>query len=247
MKKNLKCYILTGALLGASILGITGCSSSMDITEDEKQLVIEYAVNQVINHDKNYIEKLAERETEPEEPTTWLSENPDRFPDNPEKQTGNNEEITDSTGNQNGQTLPQENFVSVNEVFNLNGFTVKGNGYEIADKYPNNNDGFSMVAISKCDLLILKFNVTNNTGSPAALNMLGMNYKYRCIVNGDMKLNAQVTALLNGMNTWNGTFAVGETKEMVLVFQMSEEVSSNLESISISVVKDSGVSTAAIK
>lgn len=234
MRKNLKKLILLSAAVAVALTGITGCSG-VDLSSDEEALIVEYAVNSVINHDKNYIVKLAERETEAQEPTTWLSENTDNQED------GENNEETNTSGGE------DKSSVSVNEAFGIDGFTVEGNGYELADKYPNDENGFSMVAISEYDLLILKFNVTNNSQSQSALNLADAGYRYRCIVNGKVRLNAQVTALLNGMNTWNGTFEPGETKEMVLIFQLSEEVSSSIENVSISVIKDGDVKSAVIK
>lgn len=235
MKRKLRNCILLWGALNMSVIFATGCSS-IDVSSEDEELIVEYAVNSVLNHDRNYIVKLAERETEAEEPTTWLSENTDR------EETGEN---TDSNGGNNSGN--PGGIVSVNEAFGIDGFTVKGNGYEMVNKYPNDNSGFSMVAISDSDLLVLKFNVTNNSSSKAALNMVDSEYSYRCLVNNKVRLNAQVTALLNGMNTWNGSFEPGETKEMVLVFQISEEVSADINSISIAVVKDGNVKTAAIK
>ena len=104
-----------------------------------------------------------------------------------------------------------------------------------------------MVALNKNKLIVLKFVVTNNSGSQAALDMMGKNLSYRCLINEKTGVNVQVTALLNGLNTYNGTFEAGESKEMVLVFQVNEEVSANINNISLYVAKDSKTSVIAIK
>lgn len=238
MKKNIKnlAFIMAASLL--PLVYISGCNKlSYDKADEDK--IIEYAVNAVLNHDRNYIVKLAERETEPAtEPTTvWISD------DN--KEDNNGGASNGNSGNSTGK--PQPNIVSANEGFGLSGFTVTEAGYEVADRYPEGNDGFSMVALNKNKLLVLKFVVTNNSGSQAALDMMGKNLSYRCLINEKTGVNVQVTALLNGLNTYKGTFEAGESKEMVLVFQVNEEVSANINNISLYVAKDSKTSVIAIK
>lgn len=240
MRKKRKMVRIAPLLIFTAALGMTGCSST-ELGDEEEEAIIEYAVNAVINHDKNYIIKLADRPTEEESTTVWITGNPDG-------ETNNKGEAGDGDGSGEEQTTrPQNATVSANEAFNLKGFTVKADGYETVDKYPDNNEGFSMVAIQKSDLLVLKFKITNDSQSRKNLNMLDMDYGYRCAVNEKVRVNAQVTALLNGLNTWNGTFEAGETKEMVLIFQISEEVSANINKISLYITKDSGSSAIAIK
>ncbi len=241
MKKNIKnlAFIMAASLL--PLVYISGCNKlSYDKADEDK--IIEYAVNAVLNHDRNYIVKLAERETEPAtEPTTvWISDD-DKEDNNGGASNGNSGNSGNSTGK------PQPNIVSANEGFGLSGFTVTEAGYEVADRYPEGNDGFSMVALNKNKLLVLKFVVTNNSGSQAALDMMGKNLSYRCLINEKTGVNVQVTALLNGLNTYKGTFEAGESKEMVLVFQVNEEVSANINNISLYVAKDSKTSVIAIK
>lgn len=241
MKKNIKnlAFIMAASLL--PLVYISGCNKlSYDKADEDK--IIEYAVNAVLNHDRNYIVKLAERETEPAtEPTTvWIGDD-DKEDNNGGASNGNSGNSGNSTGK------PQPNIVSANEGFGLSGFTVTEAGYEVADRYPEGNDGFSMVALNKNKLLVLKFVVTNNSGSQAALDMMGKNLSYRCLINEKTGVNVQVTALLNGLNTYKGTFEAGESKEMVLVFQVNEEVSANINNISLYVAKDSKTSVIAIK
>lgn len=238
MKKNIRnlAFMILASLM--PLIYIAGCKKvSYDKADEDK--IIEYAVNAVLNHDRNYIVKMPERKTEPEtEPTTvWISD---------DNQGGSNGETPNgNSGNSTGK--PQPAVVSANEGFGLSGFTVTEAGYEVADRYPAGNDGFSMVALNKNKLLVLKFNVTNNSNAQAALDMMGKNLSYRCLINNNTGVNVQVTALLNGLNTYNGTFEAGESKEMVLVFQINEEVSANINNISLYVAKDSKTSVIAIK
>lgn len=243
MKKKIKGFAFIMAASVLPLMYMSGCSSiSYGNTKEEE--VVEYAVNAVLNHDKNYIVKLADRAPEPETTTVWISDNEAQNAAGSESQEGNAGNNNSSGGN---SEKPQTVTVSANEGFGLSGFTVTEAGYELSDRYPDGNDGFSMVALKNNKLLVLKFNVTNNSGSAASLDMLGKNLSYRCLINNSKGVNVQVTALLNALNTYNGTFEAGETKEMVLVFQISDEISANINNISLYIAKDSGTGVIAIK
>lgn len=234
MKKNIRNFAFVMAATLLPLVYVSGCNKVSYENADEDE-VIEYAVNAVLKHDRNYIVKLADRALEPETTTVWVDDDGQGNSDN------------NQTGNGNTTEKPQPVTVSANEAFELSGFTVTENGYELTDRYPAGNDGFSMIALSKNKLLVLKFNVTNNSGSAAALDMMNRNLSYRCLINDNKGVNVQVTALLNALNTYNGTFEAGETKEMVLVFQISDEISANINNISLYVAKDSKTSVIAIK
>lgn len=227
MKKSYKRLVTAGTSALVAVMGLSGCSN-IDIDRVDQELVVEYAVNAVINHDKNYIVKMAK---EPEEETTIDSEEPTTENNNQEPSQGSNDGTT----------------ASINDALGLSGITVSSDGYTVVDKYPDDNDGFSMVAVSGYDLLILKFNCSNTSGSDVNLNMSDGRYKYRVSVNGSSRLNVQTTLLPNALNTWNGVIKNGETEEMVLVFQISEELSAKIQKLGLLVVTEGGTSTVIIK
>lgn len=238
MHRNIKKIILLSAASLLPLMYISGCGR-IEMTDEEEELFVECAADAIISHDKNYIIKLAERETEEEteETTVWISDNPDKGTDGqPSGEGGEN------------ATKPQGNTMSANEAFALSGFSVASNGYEVVKQYPGSgNTGFSMVATQNKQLLVLKFNVTNSGGSTAVLNMTDKGYGYRCVINGKTKVNAQLTALLNGLNTWNGELTAGETREMVLVFQVDKEISADINDIKLYIADDNGIRETAIK
>ena len=63
---NLKKYGVV--LLGAAIVAgtLSGCGTSMYLSEKEQNLVAEYAAQIVLKHDKNYISKLEKVTTDSE-------------------------------------------------------------------------------------------------------------------------------------------------------------------------------------
>lgn len=248
MRKRIFYKVALTAFCIGSLLCSSGCQS-IDLDKEDEEQVVEYAANVVINHDKNYIVKMPHREKEEETTREWITG--DVVINTTQ---GSDEQGSSSSGGSSEEetTKGQSNtkpgtVVSVNDAFGFSGFTVESAGYTVTDKYPEGNEGFSMVATKGYDLLVLKFNVKNNSSETKSLDVLGMNYSYRCIVNNQARLNAQITALLNGLNTWEGNIEAGQSKELVLVFQVSEDISSGINSIDVSVIKDGLASQAKIK
>ncbi len=215
---------------------LTGCSE-LDYGGVDRDLVIEYCVNAVINHDRNYIIKLQDREPEEETTTVWISDDPE------EPTSGANGGDGSGTSPNGGSSSSS---VTMSEAMSVSGYTFESSGYSVADVYPEGNEGFSMVAVNGQALLILKFNVTNVSGEEN-LDFSDLGYRYRCTVNSGTRVNVQKTALINALNTWDGSLGKGEKKEMVLVFQVSEEISNNINNISLSIIKDGKSSTVTIK
>ena len=217
------------------LLFITGCQK-ISIPEGKESQIIEYAVNSVKKHDKNYIIKLPEIETETTiEETTWYS--------------GNGNEPTSTQGETTTGNNTVNNNYTVNEILPMSGFDISYKDYAVSNNYPEDTGdlGFNMISVKGYDLLILKFNVTNNSGVDNVFNTLDLKYSYKAVVNNSTKLNAQATALLDALNTYNSVIKKGEVKEMVLVFQIKEDISSTIARIDLSVTANNLTKTAALK
>lgn len=240
MRKKFFCKVALTAFCIGTLMGSTGCQS-IELNKEDEELVVEYAANMIINHDKNYIVKMPHRDKEEETTREWITGDVVIKPTEDNGQNGSNGSEEETT------KKPQSIMTSVNDVFGFGGFTVESAGYTVTDKYPEGNEGFSMLATKSYDLLVLKFKVSNNSSENKNLNVIDMNYNYRCNVNNQARLNAQITALTNGLNTWNGVIEAGSSKELVLVFQVSEKISSDINAIDISVIKDGKVNQAIIK
>ena len=90
-------------------------------------------------------------------------------------------------------------------------------------------------AIEGYKLLIYKFNVVNTAGQDVTLNMMEPAASYRGIINDSVKVNVQVTALLNAFNTYNGIIPAGSTQELVLISQINENDAKNISSVKLNI------------
>lgn len=228
-------------LMMMTVFLFVGCES-VSLTEEEEQIYVAYAVNAVINHDNNYVLKLKDVEIETETTTKWYSEE-DRFTTEPS-----------SDGNNGSQQNPEEETTVINvetdmnTIMKLDGISVEYTDYEIGKTYPNEDSmAFVLTAVDGSNLVVLKFNVKNETNEDIVLDMIAADMNFKGIFNGQVKANCQTTLLNNALNTYKGTISAGESKEMVLVYQISERSLSNVSTIKLEVENGDLSSTIILK
>lgn len=240
LKKQKRIYVSTILIGAMCMLSLTGCES-VKYTEEQEDIIANYAANLLLRHDEkykyNYIYELDyveeemtsdkagfEHETEPDTNSGNLT------------QEGSNNVIADSS--------------SVTKAFHMpEGISVEYLDYDITDRYPadnSDNELFVMKSVDNRKLLVIKFRVTNNTSQDIPVNMMSNNSKYKGIVNDVKKYNAQLTLLLDALNTYEGTMAAGSSKDFVLIYQTQIESKDDVKSLSVA-VSDSSDNETVIK
>ena len=218
----------TVCLMLAALMAVSGmgCAKSelTGMSEEEKNLYVQYSANLILRH----VEAESETETE--------------------AQTSSNVAGTDSQ-NQAGVSNSSATLTDMNSLFQVNGLDIQPAGYEVTDSYPSASSGLgmSMVAVKGYRLLVLKFAVMNTGGTDAALDMLGTKAEYKGIINDSVRMNAQVTALLNALNTYRGTIPAGGSTELVLVFQINENDADNIGSVKLNLTYNDKQGTVVIQ
>lgn len=217
-KRKAKNYVCCVLAVLMTVSG-TGCAKSelTELTEEEKDLYIEYSANIILKHDKNNIDRMPYVEPVTEAPAETVT------------QAG---ETSIPGISDEGSTV-----TGMNELFALQGLDIQPAGYEVLDSYPSGGSeiGMSMVAVKGYKLLVVKFHVGNTAGADMPLNMLETKAEYKGIINDSVRMNAQVTALLNAFNTYNGTIPAGGSEELVLVFQINENDADDISSVKLNV------------
>ena len=228
MKKNRLLFILI--TIAISFVCMFGCES-VDIPEEDEGVYIAYMVNSVINHDKNYILKLKDVEIETESTTVWHSED-----ENVTNQT-------ETSGSNGGSSQEEETTVinvntDINSIVQIPGIDITYNSYLVCTSYPETSDAaFIMKAVNGSSLIVLKFNVANTTSEDINIDFLSEGYKFKGIFNGTVKANCQTTLLDNALNTYNSTIAASSSKELVLVYEVSNSSISSVSTIKVEISK----------
>ena len=224
---KLVCGIMAAVLL-------TGCGSAVpELTQEEMDLISEYAVGVLLKYDKYHSSRLVDttvyetaeavQEEEPEE-----TEEPAQA--EPEEETpADDTQVVDVSQDEEAAVVP----ATVEEYYGIPDFTFQYTGYELVQNYPPNAEGddffFAMDATEGMQLLVLKFTATNTSSSDQVLNMLGYGARFRISVNGESSQGALATMLLNDMQTYDETVSAGSGVELVSIVEVPQ--SSSIDTI----------------
>lgn len=218
----------------AATLLMTGCGAMIpDLTEEETDLISEYAVGVLLKYDKAAGSRLVdtseynveEEEAPPEEETPKEEE---AIPEEevPEEEAEPATEVVD---------VSEEEYVpsTIEEYYGISDFTFQYMGYELVSTYPEASGEeimfFSMDATEGTQLLVLKFQAANQSGSDQTLSMISHGARFRISVNGERSQGALATMLLDDMQTFEGTIPAGGTTQLVSIVEVP--TGTNVETI----------------
>lgn len=224
------------ALLLVIVIGVfclAGCKR-IELDEKTEEAYIEYAVNAVINHDKNNMLKLERVEIEKEEETHWISDG----------ETGNN---GDSDKPVDTPIEDELTYVSFEKALGTDKLSVKVKGIKECNSYPENTGDdltFAMTASTGSRLVVVELELNNISGD--SVSLATENYSFKGIFNGVVKTNA-LFAFDYGLNGNTHIIEPGKTKSAVLVYELNSERVKEINKLVISVSRDSETYNVSVK
>ena len=226
--------------------GVLCSCDSLHYTEEQEDKISNYAAQIVLKHDKKYkysflpaindeggsYEQEVQEETDEiistEEATTVTTD-----------YTGENTTSEYSgDGNSSGTGI-----TDINQAIHIgDGINISYTGYDVVSTYPTDDseETFVIKAVGDSTLLIVKFDVKNTTSQDINVNFMENGRRNKGIVNESKKYNAQLTLLLDAMNTFEGTIGAGQSRQLVLIFQTQLGSTADLSKLSVSVTDESG-------
>lgn len=116
--------------------------------------------------------------------------------------------------------------MSVAEFLGYGDFSIDYAGFDVLSEYPASDDDVSVTldATKGSQLLVLYFNVTNNSSEDKELDILSTFPTFKISVNGDKYYSALKTILEDDMAVYAGAFGAGETKRLVLIKEIMEGI-----------------------
>lgn len=211
---------------------MTACSNvTSDLTEEQGDIIAEYAADLLLSYDKNYSDKYVEAEPTTEKATFGEEiefTSPEASTSGKDKETGE-----EGTTKPVEETTTEAKLSTIEEILGIDGVKITYKDFILTDTYPNNMKDafFVMKAVENTKLLILKLDVKNVTSNDIKLNIMKYNARYRANINDSDKLVAQVTLLLNAFNTYEGTIKANKSEELVLVFQTNAKSKSDIKNM----------------
>lgn len=237
MLKKVTAALMTGLL----IISLAGCGQNQipDLTDDQMQLMGEFAAINLMKYDANsrsrlvdYTDMLSTPEPEPtQEPA----------PQEPDEQEPEGMDPVDDTPVTTAPGSEAENSYTVADVLELpQGMNVVFMEHALYDVYPEGDEGsLALSATEGNKLLVLAFSIINATGQDQEVDFLALSPQFRITVNEDYIRRALVTMLEDDMTTFIGTIPNAGAASAVLVIEVDTVTAENISSISLDIKNDS--------
>lgn len=217
MKTRMTLGILAVALLGF----FSGCGEKLpEMSAEQERIVVEYAAQALLHHMKNYESRLVDLSlyVEQEKPDEKEEEGRmDPVADTPVTDIA--EKPDDTTGT---EAMPS---VSPEELLMPEGVELQYTGFLVTDHYPQADAPvFVLNAEQGKALLVMSFTLTNQSEEAVKLDLLTSEVRGEVVLDGGEKAKVLSTLLLEDLFTYNGELGAGESRELVLVAEIGEDM-----------------------
>ena len=243
-------YAVIPVSLSVTLAGC-GLSPTLEMSEEQSNLIAEYAAGKLLEYAKGHpgglmiLEDVDRSDVNPgmqkeEEETQELLP---PLEGEPAPEMPSDDGVTEQIPDQGDDAAveqdalvdaPEETAsapsIALEEALGISGASLAYDHYEVAATYPPNDTeiAFSMKAASGKELLILHFALSNPTDQDVEVHTDSDNFKVRLNLNGGERLRGDVTFLDNDLMNYSGVLTGGSSVDAVLVFEIpeGEEVSS---------------------
>lgn len=239
-----------------------GCTKTIELTDEESQLVAEYAAELLLKYDRNNDSKYYNDEYSDVDPfaTTEVitTEVPTTEATTEDVVDATTEVASTSTDSSNSnQDLEAEGVVNSNsntteavsgivadadKNYDLAAFVgqenvqIKYDYYMVLDEYPSyDKDGvfITIEAPHGYKLLVLKFKIENTTNEEQFIDLYSKDVEYKIIVDDSKSAKQMLTILMDDLYTYEGTVAASMFNEAVLLFQVSDDIALNIKDLKL--------------
>lgn len=239
-------------LVALAACSLSACSivPTLSLTDEQAELIAEYSAGLLLKYNKGHALGLVPMKAEdfidePEEENFALEEVPAIEENEPEEaakiiSTDLEGEALNEVGDVQDTVTSS---VPMAQAFGVEEFDVAYTGSEFADIYPEETGEdmvFSMQASEGKTLMILHFNLTNTAEEAVSCSIADNDIKARLVIDGDKRIPALTTILLNDLLTYSDEVAGYGMVDTVIVFEVDEAVAASAHSISLVLVNGDG-------
>lgn len=231
----------------ATMLMLTGCGNKIpDMTEAQAQQIGEYAAFTLLKYDANKRSRLVdisviEEHDAKEKSLQELIAQSNRKPasegmkpveDTPVIEVGEDATVTTISDVADFYSVPEEIVITYKEQ-------------EICSSYSGDAsaNAFVLEATEGKKLLVLKFEVANQSGSEQRIDLFSKTASYRVTLNNAETITTLTTMLIDDMSTYVGNIAAGESKVMVLLAEVDADKANDIVATSLNLKNDSKIGT----
>ncbi len=211
------------------IICLTGCSNQIpDLSEEDQNLVSEYAAQLLLKYDENFSPRLmteemvsenAAAEVVKEEVVESVSDN---LPTSSENTISNEQTQTEEVTS----LISGAQKMDLAKFLGLESLSISYIDSKTYDIYPEKeNEILTVNAEPGTKIVVSRFAVTNTSATDVICDMLNKEVTYEITFDGEKKYKVLTTMLLDDFTTYSDTILANETKELVFLTEVPEEVS----------------------
>ena len=222
--KRIRIFVVV--LSSCLALMLSGCASAIpELTADEQNMVTQYMADLLLKYDANYQDSLLEEE----ELAIALEEQ--RAKEEAAKLEAEEQELLEQEKIEESKPDEIETDVtpsyaavdSMADASNLTGVEFDYLGYDIVSQYPDAAEGelvFAMTPTEGNELLIIRFQLSNVSGSDFEIDMIQTGTSYAVKINHGSYAPALTTLIENDLSTIGTVLPVESGKEVVLISEV---------------------------
>lgn len=242
MKKR---NVLIVALLSVMVLTFAGCGTEEIVPEEHMDTVSEYAAIKLLKYDANSRSRLVDQETIDEaerRQEAWDkagAEKPSSTPVPEGMDPVDDVPVIDKGAEKESAYNSLEAYYGTAE-----GIRIQYVDYEICDSYSQNKDDAIVLEASQGNrLVVMKFKISNQSSKEIPVDLFGKKARYRVTINDEYICSAMRTLLMNDMTTYVSSLSADSSEEIVLVAEVSDELSERISGIEVYMKNESKIYT----
>lgn len=233
--KKIKYTIVSLLIITAMFL--TACTSIPSLTEEQEEMVSEYATALLLKYDSENHSRLVDTtpyKTEYETAVSQYESEKAAYYSAKQKEEDKRREETLAQENANSSTRPSHDGTGgatvidktdIESVLGLKDITITCTGFDITDIYPKTEKDLILTisGTKSADLLIIYLDVTNTAASSQTVDIASIQNPFKISVNGGgYALSLTTLVLEDDITTFNGTIGSGETRHLVLISEVKK-------------------------
>ena len=205
-------------------------------------MIAEYAADLLLKYDRDYTSSLVEEEVPATEQTTQApstdstTEGTTEEPSTQPPQESSSTESPASEDTTGSSDAAGE--IDIGKIVGLEGISITYNQCMFLDRYPSvDQDGafIYLEADPGYQLVVIKFDIANITAQDIAVDLLNTDINYKLVYNQTKAASPMLTILMDDLGTYESVVPAGNEQSAVLVFQISKDLISQIQSLDIRV------------
>ncbi len=237
--------IIAGILCVVLALIFTGCGKVIDLSDENNRLIAEYAADLLLKYDSSFDTKYlnkSEEEITTEASSEATTETVIEASSEATTEAIATETTTTEKEQETGDTVPPDsagNETDIARIVGIDKLSITYDKYLLVDRYPSLDEDGAFIYLEAPEgakLLVVKFNVTNETEGGVDVNLLDTTLDYKLVVNGTKAAKPMLTILMDDLSTYDTVVAPNSNQNAVLVFQISDSVVAKLQTMKLKVI-----------